>query len=126
MEDTPTEKKPWISRTTLRAYVNPSVAFAFTLVALTGLMMLFDVHGLKGVHKWLGVLLVVAGCLHVSLNWRPLMTYFQGRKKFLWGAAALLVLVALFFGLSGDRDDDDERSEHRGRHGERRGGEEHE
>ncbi len=83
-----------------KTWVSPITALSFVLVAATGLLMLFHVRlpGLKGVHEWMGVVLCLAGLLHLVLNWRAFVCYFRRRSAIVALAAGLLVCAgALLF-----------------------------
>jgi len=83
-----------------RSWVTPLAAVSFTVVAVTGLLMLFHVRipGIKGAHEWMGVVFALAGLLHLILNWRPLLTCIKCRAAVAaLAACVLLVLLAWSF-----------------------------
>ena len=61
------------------------------------MLMLLHVRiaGMKGLHEWIGVLLVVAGAVHLALNWRPFLDHLRSRAA----AIALAAVAALCVGL---------------------------
>jgi Na+/melibiose symporter-like transporter len=68
--------------------------------------MILDLGDIEDLHKWMGLAFVIAGAIHVAINWRVLIAYFRGRRIVVWGAAMLLVCALLLFAV-GDRDVDD-------------------
>jgi Domain of unknown function (DUF4405) len=84
-----------------------SVALAVSFAALTssGLLMLaIDRLGFKlrmhPVHEVFGMFMVVAGAIHLALNWRPLLAHLRLRGPrilglVLAGVAALLIVAGL-------------------------------
>jgi len=63
----------------LRPWATPLVAGAFATMAVTGTTMFFHVETLlaKGLHEWLGWLLLGAGAAHLALNWRAFRCYLK-------------------------------------------------
>jgi hypothetical protein len=102
-----------ITKTTLKSYVSPAVAFMFAVVSVTGFLMLFDIDNVEDLHKWIGLTFTIAGVVHLAVNWRALVVYFRGRKIVMWGAAILLICTIWLSGIvNSDRDfDDDPKSE---------------
>jgi hypothetical protein len=97
-----------ITKAALRSWVSPAVAFTFAVVSVTGLLMLFDIGDADDLHAWIGPAFVIAGAMHLAINWRALVVYFRGRKTVVWGAAMLLICAVLLFGIGdSDRDLDD-------------------
>ena len=90
-------KSPTTSQALSRKWVTPFTLGAFALSALTGILLFFKVHiGLiKPTHEWLSWLLIIAGVLHISLNYRPLLrTLTQPLGK------AVMVIFILLLGVS--------------------------
>ncbi|MBX7259369.1 MAG: DUF4405 domain-containing protein [Candidatus Hydrogenedentes bacterium] len=81
-----------------KSWVSPLTAFSFVAVGATGTLLLFGVHlpAIKGIHEWLGLLFVIAGLVHVILNWRTLLSYLTAPSAL----AALAVVVVLGILLS--------------------------
>ncbi len=102
-----------ITKTALRPYVNPSVAFTFAAVSVTGLLMLFDLGDAEDLHKWAGIAFIIAGAMHVAIQWRVLVACFRGRKTAVWTAAIFLLGAILIVGTgdAGRDDGDDHKSE---------------
>jgi predicted neutral ceramidase superfamily lipid hydrolase len=84
--------------TTNRTWISPIAAIAFIAVAVTGIIMLFHVHqaSIKNLHEWIGVVFAVAGLLHLMLNWKSLISYFNKRIAIVAAVATLLICIALF------------------------------
>jgi hypothetical protein len=102
-----------ITKAALRSFVSPAVAFTFTVVSVTGILMLFDIGDVDDLHMWMGVSFAIAGTMHLAINWRALVVHFRGRRILAWGAAMLLICAVLLSGIGdSDRDvDDDSKSE---------------
>lgn len=52
--------------------VNPILALAFVIQAVTGVLFAFDVNVPEffyALHKYSGVAMVLAACCHIYLNW---------------------------------------------------------
>ena len=80
--------------------MSPVTAIAFTAVAITGVMMLCGVHRyVKPLHEWMGLAMAIAGCIHLVLNWRALLSYFDRRSAQV--AAGLTVLLCLLLLIAG-------------------------
>ena len=81
-----------------KSWVSPLTAFSFIAVAGTGTLMLLGVHlpAIKGIHEWIGLLFLLAGVLHVVLNWRTLLGHLSSPTAL----AALALVVALGLALS--------------------------
>ncbi len=79
-----------------KSWVSPITALSFAAVAVTGILMLLHVRipGMKAVHDWMGVLLCVAGLIHLCLNGRVFLAYFRHRAALGAVAAGILLLLA--------------------------------
>lgn len=84
-----------------RTWVSPVVALSFAVVGGTGIVMLFDVHmmGLKSLHEWMGVLMVVAGVVHLTFNWKALLGQLRHRSATI--ALAAVTVLGVFLVLAG-------------------------
>ncbi|MCC7491440.1 MAG: DUF4405 domain-containing protein [Fimbriimonadaceae bacterium] len=100
-----------------RRWTTPLVAVAFVAVGLTGLLMLCEVRGLplRGVHEWMGVVLVLAGLWHLLVNWRQFLGHFTHRSAVLATVVAVLLTTVLLA--------TDQGEQHHGPRGPRPGGE---
>ncbi len=82
-----------------RLWVSPFVAVTYVTVACTGLLLLFHLKfpGVYSLHQWGGLLFIISGALHLSLNWRVFVSYLKNNQAIgaiLVGVLAL-VLIAL-------------------------------
>lgn len=81
-----------------RTWLSPFTSVAFGVIGVTGLLLFFHVKNgpIMALHEWFGWTFVVAGALHLLLNWRPLLSYLRR-----WSAvAALAGGLALVVGLA--------------------------
>jgi hypothetical protein len=92
----------------LRKYATPLSLVAFLAVAVTGVMLFFDMHSrqLFEVHEWVGIIFVVALLLHLVRNWRGLLAMMSStRNKAIVGGlgavALLFVIGSAPFGYGG-------------------------
>ncbi len=87
-----------------RSWVSPFVAFSFLVVSATGILMLCHVKGhvISNLHEWMGVVFVVAGVLHLVLNWKRFLSCFSSRQSvFAIVVVVALMLLLMITGLSG-------------------------
>lgn len=99
----------------LRQYVSITLAVSLVALGSSGMLMIvlnslafqFQMHP---VHKIFGVVMVVAGCLHVYLNFTPIRTYLK-KRKVLVVATALSVLLLLLFAIGFNKSMDTETIE---------------
>lgn len=93
-----------------RSWVSPITALSFAAAAITGLLMLLhlSIPGLKAIHDWMGVLLCVAGLIHLCLNGRTFLAHFRHKAALGAVAAGMVILLAALFvpsqGNHGGRD----------------------
>jgi uncharacterized protein YybS (DUF2232 family) len=92
-----------ITKAALRSCISPTVAFMFTIVSITGFLMLFDIAHVDELHQWMGLTFAIGGVIHLAINWRVLVVYFRGRQISVWSAVMLLICAVLLFGI-GDSD----------------------
>ena len=85
-----------MANTNNKSWLSPLMAVSFGVVALSGLLMLFHlrVPGMHTLHEWVGILLVITGVFHLTLNWKIFVTYFKN-KNVAVGAFVAIGLVAL-------------------------------
>jgi hypothetical protein len=81
----------------LRIWATPLVVGAFLIMGTTGVLMFFHLDtGLnKEIHEWAGLLMVVGGLAHLTLNWRPFTTYLKRPL-----ASTIMALGAVVLGAS--------------------------
>lgn len=92
------------NRSLLKSWVSPITALSFAAVAVTGLLMLLHIRipGMKAIHDWMGVLLCVAGLVHLALNGRTFLAHLRHRAALGAVAAGLVLLLAALFAPSDD------------------------
>ena len=87
-------------------WVSPFVALSFLIISVTGILMLLHVksHAVSVLHEWMGLIFVIAGALHLILNWKAFLSCFLEKKS---SFAVILVLVLasllLFGGMFGEQ-----------------------
>ncbi len=61
-----------------KSWLSPFLLITYLATSITGILMLFHIKftGLYPVHEWVGLAFVIAGILHVVLNWKLLTSYF--------------------------------------------------
>lgn len=77
----------------LNRLATPLVTAFFIIVLISGGLMFFHLApaGLRGVHEWLGLVLVLPFALHLWKNWRPFRNYL---RKPVMAVTMLLALLA--------------------------------
>ncbi|AGA91099.1 hypothetical protein Thimo_2362 [Thioflavicoccus mobilis 8321] len=79
-----------------RQWSTPAVVAAGIFVAVSGVLMLFGVHGpLKHAHEWIGLAFAVAIGFHIATHWRGMKSYFSQRAALSIVAAVALASVGL-------------------------------
>ncbi|WP_096025902.1 DUF4405 domain-containing protein [Campylobacter lanienae] len=71
----------------------------FFIVGATGVFMFFDLknYGIKTIHEYVGIAMVLACVLHIFANLAPFKKYFSGKKLgFISSAIVLCVIFMLF------------------------------
>ncbi len=82
----------------LKSWATPLACGAFTISAVTGLLIFFDIEiGLvEPVHKWLSWLLVSGVALHIVSNWKQFTGYFSKKIGIgIIGASIVLIIASL-------------------------------
>ncbi len=89
---------------TLKSWATPLAVGAFTISAVTGLLIFFDLEMgiIEPVHKWLSWLLVTGVVLHLSANWKQFTTYFSSKPALGIIGAALIITVASLLPIFGE------------------------
>ena len=49
--------------------------------------------GMKSIHEWGGVIFVIIGIIHLTLNWRIFTKYFQSKKAMLGIVTGVVILL---------------------------------
>jgi len=95
---------------TLKSFTTPLAVGAFTISAVTGLLIFFDVEigMVEPVHKWLSWLLVSAVLLHVMSNWKQMSGYFSKKPALVIIGAALIVTGASLLPMFGEKEEGEE------------------
>ena len=87
-----------------KSWISPLLTGCFVATAGTGVIMLLHVRELmpavKPAHEWMGVGFLIAGLLHVLVNWRPLLRYFRERRE-AWVALGIACAVAVVLAVMG-------------------------
>lgn len=87
-----------------KSWISPLLTGCFVATAGTGVVMLLHVRGLmpvvKPLHEGISLLFLVAGLLHVLVNWRPLLRYFRERRE-AWAALGIACAVAVALAVMG-------------------------
>ena len=84
--------------TQLKPWATPLATGAFTISAVTGLLMFFhiEIGSVEPVHKWLSWLLVASIMAHVVSNWKHFTGYFsQHAGRGVIGVAAFVTVLSL-------------------------------
>jgi len=92
-----------MSTVPLKSWATPFAIGAFTISAVTGLLIFFDIEigVVEPVHRWLSWLLVASIVLHVLSNSKQFAGYFsQTAGRGIIGAAVVVTILSLlpFFG----------------------------
>ena len=76
-----------------RTWISPLVAISFLIVSITGLLLMMHAgsRSVSSLHEWMGVLFIIAGAIHLVLNWKPFLACFRNRQ----GAVAILAVLVL-------------------------------
>ncbi|MCX6179259.1 MAG: DUF4405 domain-containing protein [Chlorobiales bacterium] len=92
----------------LKSWATPLAIGAFTISAVTGLFIFFDIEiGIvEPVHKWLSWLLVCGVMLHVLSNWKPFTGYFSQKAAIAVIGAAILFTITSLLPIFGDEEKD--------------------
>lgn len=84
-----------------RQCVSISMVVSFVALAVSGLMMIilnsfaFQLQ-MHPVHKIFGIIMAVAGCLHLYLNFTPIKHYLKNRAVLIMGVVLSFALIFLF------------------------------
>lgn len=97
-----------------RTNLNPSLSLTFLIVAVTGVMLLFDIGGggTEHLHEWMSVVFLILSIVHLALNWKPLWVYLK-RGPIALSLVGVCLLSALLL-FSGDDTDDHGRDSREG------------
>ncbi|MBN2654337.1 MAG: DUF4405 domain-containing protein [Nitrospirae bacterium] len=88
-----------------RALISPFASITFISVAVTGLLLTFHIKtgGIKILHEWIGYAFVLAGLIHLAINWKPFLAYLGKRIGIIAIALGVTLSFTLFYagGVSG-------------------------
>lgn len=86
-----------------RSIINPVLVVSGSLVALTGLFLLFDYESdfAYGVHQICAIVLVIFGVIHILTNWKALSISLKGRLS-VWVLLAILAVSLVILVLTGE------------------------
>lgn len=89
--------KGMLERFFKRNWISPLAGVAFASVAVSGILMFFHIRipGMRYMHELMGVLLAVAGTIHILLNWRPFTRYFRTKAAIFALIGGLILCLAL-------------------------------
>ncbi len=81
--------------------LSPFLLTVFAAVAVTGVLLFFHIKNglIVVVHEWLGMVFVIAGAVHVILNFRQFLAYCKLTRAWI-GVVLALVLIG-FFAVAG-------------------------
>ena len=87
-----------------RTWISPFVAVSFLVLSITGIMMLLHIKsgGIVNLHEWIGVFFVIAGALHLILNWSSFLACFRKRQSVIAIVVVLVISSLFLFGGSND------------------------
>jgi len=81
------------NNTVHRTMISPLVLTTFLVVGISGVLLAFHVKagGVKALHEWIGYAFMVAGVLHLTVNWKTFASYLQQRSSLMAIAAGLVI-----------------------------------
>lgn len=95
----------------LKSWATPLACGAFTISAVTGLLIFFDIEmGLvEPVHKWLSWLLVTGVALHIISNWKQFTGYFSKKIGIGIIGASIVLVIASLLPIFGEDEEGEEK-----------------
>jgi|WetSurMetagenome_2_1015567.scaffolds.fasta_scaffold315095_2 hypothetical protein len=80
---------------TLKSWATPLVISAFTISAVTGVLMFFhkDEGLVKPVHEWLSWALVAGGVFHTAAHWKAFKSWFSRKSSLAIIATGAIVTI---------------------------------
>ncbi len=90
---------------TTRSWLSPVTAVSFVVIAVTGVLLFVHLRlpGMTFLHEIAGLLFVVAGVVHLVLNWRSLLGYFRHRSaRIALGVSLVATGLTLVAGFAHD------------------------
>ncbi len=85
-------------QTAIRSIISPVVAVTFAVVGVTGVMMLAHIRNgaLNKLHEGTGFTMLVAGLIHLVINWRVFVSLFRYKRALVACGLAAALSVSLF------------------------------
>ncbi len=85
---------------TQKSWISPFLFVTYIATSITGILMLFHIKfpGLYPIHEWGGLAFLVAGILHVIVNWKLFVSYFNKRslqRNAVLGTVIAIILITL-------------------------------
>jgi hypothetical protein len=90
-----------MSLSRIRPWLSPLTTVTFIAIGLTGVLMFFHVRSgaINVLHEFAGLLFVLAGLLHLVVNWKTLRGYLsQRRAQLSLGCGVVLCVMLLLLG----------------------------
>lgn len=102
-----------------RSWVSPVVAISYTAVSITGLMMFFHLRGpsINFLHEWGGVFFVLAGIIHLFINWKALLSCLRKPLGITAVIACALICLAMILAPGQRHAPGSDAGPRHGRHG---------
>ncbi|MEI6848166.1 MAG: DUF4405 domain-containing protein [Chlorobiaceae bacterium] len=96
---------------TLKSWTTPLAAGAFAILAITGILIFFDIEIgiIEDVHKWLSWVLVGGVLLHIIANWKQFTGYFSQKIALTLIGTAVLIIIGSLLPIFGENDEEEEK-----------------
>ena len=80
-----------------KTVLSPFIAVLFIAISITGVLLLFHVRNgmIMEIHKLAGVVFVIAGLIHLIMNFGQFAAYFSLRKSWISLVVALAIVTVL-------------------------------
>lgn len=89
-----------MSMTLLQRYATIATTALFPVIAISGVLMFFEIGGpLREAHEWLGMAFVAAVLLHLVRNWAMFTKLFKHKRTYV--LLGIVVLATLAFSAEG-------------------------
>ena len=79
-----------------KSWLSPLLFVLFVALSISGLLMMFHLWapGMKTIHQWGGIIFLIGGVFHLSLNWKLFTHYFKSKTAVISASAAAIVIIA--------------------------------
>ncbi|MGC4069483.1 MAG: DUF4405 domain-containing protein [Polyangiaceae bacterium] len=86
-----------MSLSRIRPWLSPLTTVTFIAIGFTGVLMFFHVRSgaINVLHEFAGLLFVLAGLLHLVVNWKALLGYLKQRSAQLSLVGGVVVCAVL-------------------------------